>query len=77
MQEPTNGPVDGQYQARHTAARDATILRSTLQTATGDGALPPVLDLAQAAAMLGLGRTVAYRLVAEQRWPTPVLRLGG
>ncbi len=42
----------------------------------GDGALPRVLDLPHAAAMLGLGRTTAYRLVAEQRWPTPVLRLG-
>ena len=38
--------------------------------------MPPVLDLPEAAAMLGLGRTAAYKLVAEERWPTPVLRLG-
>ena len=39
-------------------------------------ALPAVLDLPAAAALLGLGRTTAYRLVREQCWPTPVLRLG-
>jgi len=38
--------------------------------------LPPVLDLTQAAALLGVGRTTAYRLVHDQQWPTPVLRLG-
>jgi excisionase family DNA binding protein len=38
--------------------------------------LPAVLDLVQAAALLGVGRTTAYRLVHDQQWPTPVLRLG-
>ena len=38
--------------------------------------LPAVLDLAHAAALLGVGRTTAYRLVHDQQWPTPVLRLG-
>jgi excisionase family DNA binding protein len=38
--------------------------------------LPAVLDLTQAAALLGVGRTTAYRLVHDQQWPTPVLRLG-
>jgi len=38
--------------------------------------LPAVLDLVQAAALLGVGRTTAYRLVRDQQWPTPVLRLG-
>jgi hypothetical protein len=38
--------------------------------------LPAVLDLVQAGAMLGVGRTTAYRLVRDQQWPTPVLRLG-
>ena len=38
--------------------------------------LPAVLDLVQAAALLGLGRTTAYRLVRDKQWPTPVLRLG-
>ena len=40
------------------------------------GQLPAVLDLVHAAALLGLGRTTAYRLVRDQQWPTPVLRLG-
>jgi excisionase family DNA binding protein len=39
--------------------------------------LPAVLNLVQAAALLGLGRTTAYRLVHDNQWPTPVLRLGG
>lgn len=38
--------------------------------------LPPVLDLPRAAAMLGVGRTTAYKLVQQDRWPTPVLRVG-
>jgi excisionase family DNA binding protein len=38
--------------------------------------LPAVLDLAHAAALLGVGRTTAYRLVHDGQWPTPVLRLG-
>jgi excisionase family DNA binding protein len=38
--------------------------------------LPAVLDLAQAAALLGVGRTTAYKLVHDSQWPTPVLRLG-
>ena len=35
--------------------------------------LPAVLDLIQAAALLGVGRTTAYRLVHDNEWPTPVL----
>jgi hypothetical protein len=42
----------------------------------GGDPLPAVLDLPAAAALLGVGRTTAYRLVREQLWPTPVLRLG-
>lgn len=38
--------------------------------------LPAVLDLAHAAALLGVGRTTAYKLVRDGLWPTPVLRLG-
>jgi excisionase family DNA binding protein len=38
--------------------------------------LPAVLDLVHAAALLGVGRTTAYRLVHDGQWPTPVLRLG-
>jgi len=39
-------------------------------------ALPPVIDLATAAAVLGVGRTAAYELVRTDRWPTPVIRVG-
>lgn len=39
-------------------------------------ALPPVLDVATAGRLLGLGRSAAYELVQTDRWPTPVLRLG-
>lgn len=35
-----------------------------------------VVDLSEAAAMLGVGRTLAYRLVREGVWPTPVIRVG-
>ena len=77
MNGSTNESTDGQYQARHTAARDATVLRLAPHVSDDDiGTLPPVLGLLQAAAMLGLGRTTAYRLVAEELWPTPVVRLG-
>lgn len=38
--------------------------------------LPPVLDLPTAARLLGVGRTVAYQLVREDQWPTPVIRVG-
>jgi len=38
--------------------------------------VPAVLDLVTAARMLGIGRTVAYRLVRQGAWPTPVLGLG-
>jgi hypothetical protein len=72
-----NEPTAVRGEVRTTVADDARVLRLKLREADGgDGGLPPVLDLPQAAAMLGLGRTAAYRLVAEQRWPTPVLRLG-
>lgn len=39
-------------------------------------ALPPTIDLLTAARLLGIGRTAAYRLVREGRWPTPVIRAG-
>ena len=38
--------------------------------------LPAVLDIVEAAALLGVGRTTAYKLVHDGQWPTPVLRLG-
>jgi predicted DNA-binding transcriptional regulator AlpA len=39
--------------------------------------LPAVVDLRTAAAVLNIGRTVAYELVRAGQWPTPILRLGG
>lgn len=39
-------------------------------------ALPPVVSLATAAEVLGLGRSAAYELVRTGQWPTPILRLG-
>jgi excisionase family DNA binding protein len=42
---------------------------------TLDG-LPAVLDLPQAAELLGIGRTMAYQLVHAGEWPTPILRIG-
>jgi hypothetical protein len=38
--------------------------------------LPAVLDVPQAAHLLGIGRTLAYELVRTDQWPTPVLRIG-
>ena len=38
--------------------------------------LPPVIDLIEAAALLGVGRTTAYKLERRGEWPTPVLRIG-
>jgi len=40
-------------------------------------ALPAVVDLLTAAAVLDIGRTAAYELVRTGQWPTPVFRLGG
>jgi hypothetical protein len=38
--------------------------------------LPPTLDVVTAGAILGVGRTVAYRLVRHGQWPTHVVRVG-
>lgn len=35
-----------------------------------------VVDIPEAADMLGIGRTLAYRLVRQGDWPTPVIRVG-
>lgn len=39
-------------------------------------ALPPVIDVATAATVLGIGRSAAYVLIRTGEWPTPILRLG-
>ena len=41
-----------------------------------DERMPTVVDLTTAANMLGIGRTLAYRLVQTGLWPTPVIRIG-
>lgn len=38
--------------------------------------LPPTLDLVEAARLLGIGRTLAYEMVREGTWPTPIIRAG-
>jgi len=38
--------------------------------------LPPTLDLVEAARLLGLGRTLAYEMVGDETWPTPIIRAG-
>ncbi len=40
-------------------------------------ALPVALDVQTAAAVLGIGRTVAYELIRTDCWPSPVQRVGG
>ena len=55
--------------ARTSTSRPASALDPAVR-------LPAVLDLVEAAALLGVGRTTAYRLVHDDQWPTPVLRLG-
>jgi excisionase family DNA binding protein len=36
----------------------------------------PMMTVLQAAAALGIGRTLAYELVRTGEWPTPVVRIG-
>ncbi len=45
-------------------------------TPTEVRALPAIVDIQTAAAVLGIGRTVAYELVRTGRFPTPVVRVG-
>jgi hypothetical protein len=53
-------------------------MRTTEPTLTREDllALPAVVDLSTAAAVLGIGRTCAYELVRTGEWPTMVLRIG-
>jgi hypothetical protein len=38
--------------------------------------LPALLDVPDAARVLGIGRSLAYELVRRGEWPTEVLRIG-
>jgi predicted DNA-binding transcriptional regulator AlpA len=61
---------------RKDAQEDVMTHLSTSMTQEQITALPPVIDVTTAAAILGVGRTAAYELIRTKRWPTPVLRLG-
>ena len=50
--------------------------QNSLADAVSAGGMPAGLDLPEAARMLGVGRTLAYQLVREGQWPTPVVRVG-
>jgi hypothetical protein len=62
---------DGDGRGRHPDGHTGPIMNSDELRA-----LPAVVDLRTAAAMLDIGRTAAYELVRTGQWPTPVLRLG-
>jgi hypothetical protein len=47
-----------------------------IEMALTEEPMRPVVDLTTAAAMLGIGRTLAYRLVRTGQWPTPLIRVG-
>jgi hypothetical protein len=53
------------------APRDTAVLGGSQRAV-----LPAVLDVPQAARLLGIGRTLAYELVRTDQWPTPILRIG-
>jgi excisionase family DNA binding protein len=76
MNGPAYEPATNRDDVRRTSLRRGATHQLTLRTADDGHDLPPVLDLVQAAALLGVGRTTAYRLVHDGQWPTPVLRLG-
>jgi excisionase family DNA binding protein len=54
----------------------APTLEVTGMTTVEHDEAPIAVDLLTAARMLGIGRTMAYRLVREGEWPTPLLRIG-
>jgi predicted DNA-binding transcriptional regulator AlpA len=59
-----------------TAESMGAVTRFPIVTDSRTGARAAVVDLPEAAAMLGIGRTLAYRLVREDAWPTPFIRVG-
>jgi excisionase family DNA binding protein len=38
--------------------------------------MPELLTVPEAARILGIGRSLAYQLIREDGWPTPVIRTG-
>src|SRR5262249_30651445 len=43
---------------------------------SGRGDSAAVFDLPEAARLLGGGRSLAYKVVGDGEWPTPVVRIG-
>ncbi|MEO6701318.1 MAG: helix-turn-helix domain-containing protein [Jatrophihabitantaceae bacterium] len=41
-----------------------------------ESAMDGMLDVVEAAHLLGIGRTLAYELIRSGEWPTPVVRIG-
>lgn len=51
-------------------------MKGATMTGTERPAVAAVVDVPTAAAMLGIGRTLAYHLVRTGQWPTPLIRVG-
>jgi predicted DNA-binding transcriptional regulator AlpA len=51
-------------------------MTTTTSTHPDIAALGPTVDLATAATMLGIGRTVSYELVRTGQFPVRILRIG-
>lgn len=64
-------PVD-----RDAARVDRPMAGDRLWTVGAVGGLPPMLRLPEAARLLGIGRTSAYRLARQGQFPVPVVRIG-
>ena len=54
--------------------RGETVSATTDETPAAH--VPTALSVEEAAAMLGIGRTLAYELIRTGAWPTPILHLG-
>jgi excisionase family DNA binding protein len=54
----------------------AVVSKESAAVSSELGGTSAVLDLPEAARLLGVGRTLAYQLVRDGQWPTPVVRVG-
>jgi excisionase family DNA binding protein len=69
-------PVGGGRGMHSGRRREVDVVNRKLAGPDELGGVPAVLDLPEAARLLGIGRTLAYQLVRDGRWPTPVVRVG-